>query len=188
MNLMIVEMLGWLGTATYISAYILLTTGFISTERIYLNLNVIAAALVMIVSVAKASWPSVFINLFWGLITISQIVNYPLILSQWVKPIFQRFMMLLLGCALSFIFAGNHYVGVHILAWCSTVGYSSSYLLFLNGRLGIIEFHQWNFLVAIILIPQLLWVRNWPVIAIQVFWLGIALLGILHQYQRRKHI
>ena len=183
---MIVEVLGWLGTTTYISAYILLTIGLIPTNYIYLSLNIIAAALVIIVSVAKASWPSVFINFFWGLITISQIIKCPLRLSQSVKPIFQRFMMLLLGCALSFIFAGNHYLGVQILAWCSTIGYSSNYLLFLNGWLRIIEFHQWNFLVAVILIPQLMWARNWPVIAIQIFWLGIALLGILYQYRRGK--
>lgn len=178
---MIAEVLGWLGTTTYFLAYILLTVGFISIGSLYLSLNIVAAILVIIVSVAKASWSPVVINFLWGLITISQIIDYPLRFPRQGKLIFQVLMGLLLSSALSSALVGNQHLAVTLLAWCSTIGYSLTYLLFLNGWLRLIEFHRWNFLLAVVLIPQLLLDNNWSVIAIEIFWAGIALWGILNQ-------
>ncbi len=175
---MIEEILGWAGTATYFLAYILLTFKVISMDNLYLSLNIVAPVLIIIVSVAKSSWSPVLINFFWGVITISKAINCSLKLPRQGKLIFQVLMGLLLGIGLSCSLAGNWYFGILILAGCSTIGYSFSYLLFLNRKLKLIEFHLWNFLLAIILIPQLVLDNNWQVVAIDIFWAGIALWGI----------
>ncbi|MDJ0717388.1 MAG: hypothetical protein QNJ54_24750 [Prochloraceae cyanobacterium] len=179
---MIIEMLGWLGTAIYLLAYILLTVEFISMGGLYLSLNIVAPILVIIVSVPKASWSAVLINFFWGFITISQIINLTLRFPRQGKLIFQVLMGVLLGSSLSCTLVGNQHLAVTTLAWCSTIGYSLSYLLFLNGWLKLIEFHRWNFLFALILIPQLLLDNNWQVIIIEIFWAGIGLWGILNRH------
>ncbi|MDJ0595220.1 MAG: hypothetical protein QNJ72_35450 [Pleurocapsa sp. MO_226.B13] len=183
---MIEELLGWAGTATYFLAYILFTVKVISVDGLYLSLNIVASILIIIVSVAKSSWSAVLINFFWGVITISKAINCSLKLPRQGKLIFQVLMVILLAIGLSYSLVGNRYFGMLILAWCSTIGYSLSYLLFLNRELKLIEFHFWNFLLAIILIPQLVLDNNWQVVAIEIFWAGIALGGILNRNSHKE--
>jgi len=184
--MLIEEILGWIGTTTYLVAYILLTVKIIAMERLYLYLNLIAASLIIIVSIAKSSWFVVALDLFWAAITLTKLINYSVKLPARSKIIFQIIMGVLLSIGLNNLLLKNYHFGISILASCSTIGYSFSYLLFLNRLLKVKEFHFWNFLLAIILIPQLVLDNNWQVITIQIFWSAIALWGIANGNYYKK--
>ena len=72
---MVTQVLGWLGTVAYLTAYILLTTKKIQSDRpLFHMLNIIGAAGLIIHALHLEDFPNVAINLVWGLIAIGAIV------------------------------------------------------------------------------------------------------------------
>jgi hypothetical protein len=61
-----IEIIGWAAAALLLSAYVLLTTGKLSSRsRLYQWLNVLAGAGLIVNSGWNGAYPSVFINVVW---------------------------------------------------------------------------------------------------------------------------
>ena len=64
---MLIETLGWLGTAGTFGAYLLLSRGWLTSHSLsYSMLNVVGGVLAGSASAAYGAWPSVVSNLVWA--------------------------------------------------------------------------------------------------------------------------
>lgn len=60
------EVIGWIGTAMYIGAYLFLTLGKLSVDRtLYHFINILGAVGLMINAFHYGNYPSVFVNVAW---------------------------------------------------------------------------------------------------------------------------
>jgi len=178
---MIASILGWIGAAIYLVAYVLLTLDFLAAGSIYLMLNVLAASLVMVVSVDKASWAAFFINGAWSIVSLYSWAGGSLSLSQFMLPLTRWGIGTAFLPVIVLFCSGKISNALSILAWCSFLSYILPYVLFLGHKIGRNEFHFWNLLAATVIIPSLFVDQNWPVIAIQVFWMGVSSFGLLQK-------
>ena len=64
-----IEIVGWLGAVLMLSAYLLLTSGKVSSRsNLYLWMNVLSGAGFVINSAWNGAYPSAFINVIWAAI------------------------------------------------------------------------------------------------------------------------
>jgi hypothetical protein len=176
---MLVSVIGWLGTVTYLVAYMLLALGVLETGAVYLTMNIAAAGMVMLFSATRASWAALVINGAWCTISLYSQLKLPLRIPQILVPIIRYGIVIALFGAISILSLGNPLYAFGVLAWCSFCSYIFPYLFFLNQKISLTEFHRWNLLAAVIIIPDLVIDHNWPVVVIEVFWSGVALAGLL---------
>lgn len=72
----VINLLGWLGVAGVLLAYILLSLGIIgSRDLIYQLLNGVGAILLIIESAWRKDYPFTFLNIVWAAIAIFSIVQ-----------------------------------------------------------------------------------------------------------------
>lgn len=75
------EIMGWIGTITYIIAYLLLSLGKIRADKLlYHCLNILGAIGLMINAFYYRNFPSVFVNIAWFLIATLAII---IIIRKW---------------------------------------------------------------------------------------------------------
>lgn len=72
---LIYPVLGWVGTISYLAAYLLLSVRKLKADQpVYHTLNVIGAAGLTANAVYYADLPNVVVNVFWGIIAITAII------------------------------------------------------------------------------------------------------------------
>ncbi len=172
----IVEIIGWCGSILYLLSYILLAVNLLERGKFYYYLNIVAAVFVVIISLEKTTYQAVVINLLWGAISLNSLYKYIQTKAP-VKPSVFRFinLFLLLIC-IGLIFS-NTSAGIQVFGWLSVAYFISSYFYFASNYISEREFHIWNFLAALAIIPQLYVDQNWPVIVLEIFWAAFAVWG-----------
>ncbi len=174
----IIETIGWLGFLLYLIAYLLLATKIITANFTYYLLNIIAALFVVIISVLKGTVQTIVINVIWGVISYLAIIHYRLKLSL-LNPVYFRFLhiAIFLISALSALI--DPYWSVVLFGWCSVFYFLDALLLYSNKIIKQSEFHIWNFLAAVTILPQLIHDSNWQVLALEVCWALFAVYGLI---------
>lgn len=78
------EIMGWIGTVTYIIAYLLLSLRKLKAEKaLYHCLNVLGSVGLMINGFYYGNFPSVFVNIAWFIIATLAII---IIVRRWRAP------------------------------------------------------------------------------------------------------
>lgn len=172
----VIEIIGWSGSILYLLSYILLAINLIDKGRVYYYLNIVAALFVIIISFEKTTYQAVVINFLWGLISFNSIYKF-FKTSAPLKPAFFRFINILLLLTVTAITLLNANFGIQLFGWLSVIYFISSYFYFASNYISEKEFHIWNFLAALAIIPQLYIDQNWPVIVLEVFWAAFAVWG-----------
>jgi len=71
-----INLIGWLGVAGVLSAYVLLSLGVIgSRDLIYQLLNGVGAILLIIESAWRKDYPFTFLNVVWALVALVVIIQ-----------------------------------------------------------------------------------------------------------------
>jgi len=173
------EAVGWLGTAFYIVAYALLALRVLPAGQLFYVLNIIAAVFVVIVSVSKGSIQAVAINGLWAGASVYGFcgVSPPLF---GLRPVMVRIVVagLVGGGAVAALLIDPPLPG-EWMAWGSVIGYTGAYVLFVGGRMRALEFHVFNLVSSIAILPALVFDSNLPVIALELVWAMAALAGIV---------
>lgn len=183
-----IELIGWIGSLTYITAYVLLTYGILKKEKIYYLLNKIAAALIIIISIKKNTYQPIVINSLWLYISYLGYnkLNYEI-------PILNKSIMHLisLGFIISSIityFLFNKYISFEILGWFSVFAFSYSYFLFSTKKIRENIFHFYNFIAAIAIIPKMLLFSNYQVVCLEVLWALFAFQAYLKSDKKNDYL
>jgi hypothetical protein len=75
-TVVLVNVLGWLGAASLLGAYGLVTAGrIVGTGTVFQILNLAGGGLLMVNSAYYGAWPSVFLNFVWVIIGIVGLVR-----------------------------------------------------------------------------------------------------------------
>jgi len=173
------EIVGWIGTAIYVLAYLLLALRILPAERVYFLANLVAAVCVAAVSVAKDTPQAVAINVLWGVASLYALCGTtPPLLG--LRPIHARIVLAgLVGAGLiAMPFTGIAF-GASLLGWGSVVGFTAGYILFVGQKIVSLEFHIFNLVAATAILPALVLAANWPVVALETVWAMAALAGIV---------
>jgi hypothetical protein len=173
------EAVGWVGTAIYVLAYILLALRVLPAERAYFLANLVAAVCVAAVSVAKDSPQAVAINALWAVASLYALCGrMPPLLG--LRPIHARVVVAgLVGAGLIAMPAMGIPFGASLLGWGSVVGFTAGYILFVSQKIVSLEFHIFNLVAATAILPALILAANWPVVVLEAVWAAAALAGIV---------
>ena len=75
-TVILVNVLGWLGAASLLGAYGLVTAGrIVGTGTVFQLLNLAGGGLLMVNSAYYGAWPSVFLNFVWVVIGVVGLVR-----------------------------------------------------------------------------------------------------------------
>ncbi len=179
----IIEIVGWCGSLLYLLSYILLAVNLIEKGKGYYYLNIIAAIFVIIISLEKTTYQAVVINLLWGMISLNSLYRFFKTKAPIKLSVFRLINILLLLIFTSVLFL-NVTEGINLFGWLSVVYFISSYFYFASSYISEKEFHIWNFLAALSIIPQLYIDQNWPVIVLETFWAAFAVWGYIKEDER----
>lgn len=174
----IIETIGWLGFLLYLLAYLLLATKIITANFTYYLLNIIAALFVVIISVLKGTVQTIVINVIWGLISYLAIIKYRLKFSM-LRPSFFRIWHITIFIISGFFVLIDPYWSVILFGWCSVFYFLDALLLYSNNIIKQSEFHIWNFLAAVTILPQLIHDSNWQVLVLEICWALFAVYGLI---------
>lgn len=73
---MILEIIGWLGTAAFVTAYLLVSCGKLKAdEAVYQWMNLGGAVAVGLSVFPLRAWPAFFLELIWGSIALSTLIR-----------------------------------------------------------------------------------------------------------------
>ncbi|HBN13536.1 MAG TPA: hypothetical protein DD407_00755 [Pseudohongiella sp.] len=176
---MILSLIGWLGTSSYLVAHFYLALTHNPRIRLYYVVNLLAAVVLVFSSAAIASWQAAVTNLFWALISLAIVMRYapqlPFKLSEsWLmRP------CVLLGIAGLGLSPLVFYQGMSLLGWAGTAMFVLSYLLFASGVIQRRRFLCYNTMAAYGLVPILYLDGNLPVFVLELAWGTISLVGLL---------
>lgn len=177
-GMLVWEIVGWIGTALYVLAYVLLALRMLSADRVYYGLNVVAALFVAAVSVAKGSAQAAAINGLWAAASVYGVCGLtpP---HPWLRPFIVRIAVAIqVGGGLFALRWVGLGVAASWMAWGSVATYTGAYVLFVGRRVAPLEFHIVNFIASTAILPVLILEANWPVVALEVAWAVAAMIGI----------
>ena len=72
---MIFNILGWIGMLLVLFAYLLLSTNKINIDKLYQNLNLLAATLMAIALFPTKAWFSFTLQIIWALVALISIIK-----------------------------------------------------------------------------------------------------------------
>ena len=177
-----IEIIGWIGSILYISAYFLLTYKIISKDKLYYLINKIAAILIILISVKKNTLQPIVINSLWLYISYlgyrKSKIKIKLLEAKFIHII--SVILILISLISLFI---NYKISFEILAWFSVFAFSTSYFLYTTNKIKENTFHLYNFLAAITIIPKMILFNNFQVTILEVLW---ALFAIIAYYKSSK--
>jgi hypothetical protein len=184
---MIVAILGWLGSISY-----LINHGYISIvknwhPKIYYGGNLVAALSLVVSSLMILSYQAVIINCFWALISILLLMKFDVAKIPFSKRIFYLgFIIILVWSAFIGLEYGLNTTAFHAsLAWSSTYVFCLSYFLFCSKKLCHLNYLWFNIYAASALLPILWGQNNWPVFSLEVSWAIISAYGV---YERIEEV
>ena len=178
----LVGFIGWIGTSLY-----LINHGYLSVIKdwrptIYYSGNFIAAMALLINGTVLSSWQAVVINSFWAIISLLLLFSVDLKKLASSKVLFEASLAtLFLGLLIKSTYQFK--LDTQWLAWSSSYIFCSVYLLFSSEKIGLKHYLLWNFLAAIILLPQLALDANWPNFWLEVVWASISIIGFIRKWK-----
>ncbi|NIV94845.1 hypothetical protein GWN42_19145 [candidate division KSB1 bacterium] len=176
------EIIGWFGFALYLIAYFLLAINRIAAGTLYFSLNIVAALGITVVSMYKGTYQAVVVNVLWIGISCLGITQYKLRNFFDARTPFRISMIILLAIAVALVLSGQDHWAIALLGWIYVLAFILSYLLFVDRRITLFEFHIWNFVAPLSILPKLIVDANWPVFALEVFWALSASFGIAQKF------
>lgn len=176
---MLVSLIGWLGTVSYLLAHFYLALTHDPRVRMYYVVNLLAALMLVFSSVVIASWQAAATNVFWALISLAIVLRYAPQVSfklseRWL--IAPCVMLGLVGMGRSLF---DFYTGMSLLGWAGTLLFGLSYLLFASGVIQRRRFLWYNMTAAYALVPILYLDDNLPVFVLELAWGSISAVGLL---------
>lgn len=171
--------IGWLGMAQYLSAFVLLSLNIIEKDRLYYLLNASGCLLLVIYSVSISSYQIAVINLVWLIVSLLACYNRVPDLSLFDSRVFAGVVIgLLLGDVIAY-YSNAHQLAIDILGWLSVWLYLAAYWLLLNHRMSVNYYRYVNVLAPMAILPVLYMDQNWPNFTSNSIWLVVALAGIV---------
>ncbi|MEM9937814.1 MAG: hypothetical protein AAF768_03115 [Pseudomonadota bacterium] len=184
---MIFEIAGWISFGVYLWAHALVSIFRSDNRPFYYLLNIIAAVLLMVSSFAIASWQSVLINLFWGVVSYAGYSQSSTFKSYSPRPrltIAPGVVLLLVGVVWSFI---SFEATLTILGWAGVWLFCGAYLLFASERITRRGYLWFSIISYALLLPIYYVQANWPSFTLGVFWTLITVFGLIElRLQRRS--
>jgi hypothetical protein len=180
------EIVGWLGTALYLLAYGLLALRILSAGRAYYLLNVFSAAFVAAVSVAKGSAQAAAVHGLWSLASVYGVFGLSPPLLGLRPPVVRAAVLLLVGGGLVAMPWAGLVLSAEWMAWGSLAGYTGAYVLFVGGRMALLEFHIFNLVASAAILPVLVLDANWPTFVLEFVWMIAAVAGIVADIAARR--
>jgi len=176
---MLMTVIGWLGMAQYLSAFLLLSLNIIGKNRLYYLLNASGCLLLVIYSVSISSYQIAVINLVWLIVSLLACYNRVPSPSLFDSRMFAGVVIgLLLGDLIAY-YSNAHQLAIDILGWLSVWLYLAAYWLLLNHRMSINHYRYVNVLAPMAILPVLYMDHNWPNFTSNSIWLVVALAGIV---------
>ena len=176
---MTASFIGWVGTVLYLGNHGLLAFDRIDRGRYYYAINLCAAALVTASSLMLASWQAVVVNGFWVVVSLLGLLGRRLALVPGVS----LRTLLALCCVLVVVAAvaafANGPLGIRLLGWSATALFCGIYLLYAVERISLSEFLAGNAAAAFCLVPVLAMDQNWPVVALELVWGALSVVGLV---------
>jgi hypothetical protein len=172
------EITGWAGFILYLIAYMLLATNHITAGKLYYILNILAAVCITVVSVYKGTVQAVLVNLLWGLISCTGLSGTKIRSHADITAIFRFLIIGLFGTSAVLFVFGQEYWTIRLLAWIYVLAFIISYWLFISHKISVFEFHIWNLVASLTILPKLIVDYNWPVFALEILWALAAVTGL----------
>ena len=177
---------GWIAFALYLLAHAYLSILKDINKPIYFSLNIAAAVLLAVSSLAIASWQAVLINVFWGRGSWAGLINSA-ILNQYV-PRYWRTLAPVAGLSIaggvaSFI---DTETALTLLGWAGVWLFCGSYLLFTATKIGRVSY-LWASLVSYSLLLPIYYIQtNWPSFTLGIAWSAVTLAGLVDTLVRSR--
>lgn len=184
--MIILEIVGWIGSFVYILSYFLLAYKFIEKGKLYYFLNKVAAVLIILVSYYKNTFQPIVINVIW------LYISY---LGYYCKTVEIRFINKLFlhitSTLFFFIFTllllfSTKELSFEVIAWFSVFAFSCSYFLFSTQKINEQTFHIYNFLAAVTLIPKMILYDNYQVVVLEFLWALFALIAYIKNSKNKN--
>ncbi len=173
--MLIIEIIGWIGSIMYLVAYFLLSNKIIEKDKLYYLLNIVAAVLVAILSTYKNTMQSVFLNLFWGYLSYFAYINKEFKFNIISVRLFNISISALLIVSFILLLLKKQFLALDTLAWISVFVFIVSYYLLLVNKISLQSFNIYNFIAAFIIIPKMYTFENYQVAFVQAIWAFFAL-------------
>jgi len=173
--MILLEILGWIGSILYIVSYFLLSFNYIKKGDFYYILNTIAAFLVIIISFYKNTFQSILINAIWLYISFLGYTNKEISFKILNKKAMYIISIIFVSIFIFIFMLGKHSLSFEVLAWYSVFAFSGSYLLYSLEKIKEKAFHFFNFIAAISLIPKMFMFENYQVLVLEILWAIFAL-------------
>lgn len=179
----LLTLLGWLGTFLYLGnhAYLSLVPNC-KMPRYYAS-NLLAAVCLIISSVFSTSWQAVMVNAFWAIVSLLLLKNGDISRLTFKPAYFYGAVVAMVIILLGYVWPFTDWL-IAMLAWVATFLFCSCYLLFSAKRLAPRHYFLFNALASICLVPQMWLDQNWPVVALQIMWCLLSLVGAVNRYQQ----
>lgn len=185
---MLVEILGWIGSIIYIVAYFLISKGKIDKDKMYYLLNMIAAVLVSIVSIAKMTIQPVFTNLFWLYVSYVSYIEKE-IKFKFINKKILDFILVVMGIySVVTFFIWDYLYCFDILAWLSVVAFVGSFYLFSIDKINTQSFHLYNIIAALSVIPKMVAFDNYQVACLEILWAIFAIKAYFKASKDREYM
>ncbi|WCE28385.1 CBU_0592 family membrane protein [Vibrio sp. SCSIO 43137] len=176
---MLMTVIGWIGMAQYLVAFVLLSLNIIEKNRLYYLLNASGCLFLVIYSVSINSYQIAVINLVWIVVSVLACYNRVPDLRLFDGRVFAGVVIgLLLGDVIAY-YSNAHQLAIDILGWLSVWLYLAAYWLLLNQRMSLDYYRYVNVLAPIAILPILYMDQNWPNFTSNSIWLVVALAGII---------
>lgn len=185
--MLIVELIGWIGSIIYIISYFLIAYKFITKGKLYYLLNKIAAFLIIIISVYKNTFQPIVINVIWLYISYLGYHNKKINFNFLNKKSMHIISAILFSISFLLLII-NYKLAFDIFAWFSVFAFSISYLLYSMNKIGDKVFHFYNFLAAISLIPKMILFGNFQVALLELIWGILALVAYIKTSRNKDYI
>ncbi|MEO1324298.1 MAG: hypothetical protein AAFV59_14960 [Pseudomonadota bacterium] len=176
---MIFEIAGWAAFALYLLSHAYLSI-FKSIHRpSYFAMNVAAAVLLTVSSVAISSWQAVLINVFWLVVSYAGLTD-----SSILQRIVPRLWRTLAPAAIltvtgAIVLLSDYARALDLLGWAGVWLFCGSYLLFTAQKVSRVSY-LWMSLVAYALLLPIYFVQShWPSFTLGVAWSAITIIGLV---------
>lgn len=179
----LIYIMGWCGTVIYLASYAYLALVPHCNRNLYFIANAIAGSLLTFSSLALETWQAVVINGFWVVVSILALRGRTLPLGFLNRTRLRVLVATVLGTA-ALLWAVSEHHAIETLGWSSACAFCGSYLLFAGRALAADEFHLFNAYAATAILPALASDQNWPVLVLEICWLGLSIIAFVRHLHR----
>ena len=176
---MTAALIGWVGTVLYLGNHGLLAFDRIARGQKYYAINLCAAALVTASSLILASWQALVVNGFWVGVSLLGLLGVRLAPLRGVSLRALLTLCAVLATAAAFAAITDWPLGIRLLGWSATALFCGIYLLYAVERISAQQFLAGNAAAAFCLVPVLTLDQNWPVVALELVWGVLSVIGLV---------